>query len=94
MPVTLDTETTNIIRCAKPMVAALNSLLLAQEEATDILLDETDEEFDDHPLDPMRDLASDLMDELLERIEALICDKNIQVKFNRVDGLYTLMEKL
>jgi hypothetical protein len=75
------------------MVAALNALALAHQEATDILLDETDEEFDNHPLDPVRDLAYDYMDELFAKLNVLISDKNIQVEFNRVDGLYMLIVK-
>jgi hypothetical protein len=92
MPMTLNTETTNAIRCAKPIVAAINALALAYEESTDILLDETDEEFDGHPLDTVRDLAHDHMETLFAELNEIIKQENIQVIFSRVNGSYILIE--
>ncbi len=93
MSLTFDTETKNIIRCAEPIVVAINALAQAHEDATDILLDDTDEEFDDHPIDTLRYLTYGHMQKLFDNFNALIADKGIQVKFNRIGGTYFLVDK-
>jgi hypothetical protein len=93
MGMKLSDETMNVIRCAKPIVSAINALHEAYHHATDILLEECDEEFDDHELDPVRDLAHEQMEKLFHELNELIAPHSIEIRFNRLDATYYLLDK-
>ena len=85
----LDADTCRVSRILDLMVVALNMAFLANEEATDIMLDldETDGLFSD-----LRDWTNDTQERLFLEIKEIAVAHNLELRFNRLDGSFVLMD--
>lgn len=89
----LDLSTMHAVGYLTPLIAALNALHMAKDVSQDAVFAAEKAGINEDDAQWMRDMASDMVEQLLPAIAEIAETHNLNIHFNRLDGDFVLLSR-